>query len=338
MVNAAQEIGAIWLIMFINSLFLGVRLHLRISQRRESLQPSDYLILLAFAILLAGAILTTSLDVQEIRFLASEPDYPRNLDISAAPFMGYMQAGTERYIKGIYVLLICHNAVLCVCKATLLVFFYEVFPKRFRKVLHAASAIVVCTFVANILETVFWCYPLKRMWATTEFLSGNHCALKLIPDYNAAQFASHLVATIVVNSLPLLLLHWVGGKRREVAFAMSIAGFGLLTVTASVIAFVFLLQMQVLKIDLNARHIALISSAVEEAAMFWAGAAGVLSVRKKRREEADSGRGEEEEVLEMKGLVIEVEKRWSVTVEIVEAWGHGWKDPWAARSAESSVS
>lgn len=91
--------GAIWLIMFINSLFLSVRLHLRISQQRESLQPSDYLILLAFAILLAGTILTTSLDVQEIRFLASEPDYPRNLDISAAPFMGYMHAGTERYIK-----------------------------------------------------------------------------------------------------------------------------------------------------------------------------------------------------------------------------------------------
>ena len=170
---------------------------------------------------------------------------------------------------------------------------------------------------------------------TMEFLDVDATRL----GYNAAQFAAHLVATIVVNSLPLLLLHWVGGKRREVAFAMSIAGFGLLTVIASVIAFVFLLRMQVLKVDLNARHIALISSAVEEAAMFWAGAAGVLSVRKKRREEADGGREEEEEeVLEMKGLVIEVEKRWSVTVEIVEAWGHGWKDPWAARRAESSVS
>jgi len=71
--------------------------------------------------------------------------------------------------------------VLCVCKVTLLVFFYEVFPKRFRKVLHAASAIVVCTFVANILETVFWCYPLRRMWAHTESLSNDYCALKLNP-------------------------------------------------------------------------------------------------------------------------------------------------------------
>lgn len=71
--------------------------------------------------------------------------------------------------------------MLCVCKATLLVFFYEVFPKRLRRVLHAATAVVIATFMANLLETLFWCYPLRRMWAPTDFFSSDYCALKLIP-------------------------------------------------------------------------------------------------------------------------------------------------------------
>lgn len=133
----------------------------------------------------------------------------------------------------------------------------------------------------------------------------------------------------------MLLLRWVGGSRREVAFATTVAAFGGLSVFASVTAFVFLLRMQDLKVDPSARHVALVSSGIEEAAMFWAGALGVLSVRKKSREETSEADGEE---TEMKGLVIKVEKRWSVTVEIVEAWGRGWKDPWAAGSTELSVS
>jgi hypothetical protein len=156
--------------------------------------------------------------------------------------------------------------------------------------------------------------------------SAGFCAQQLIPEYNSAQFAAHVCSTAAVVALPMLLLRSVGLGRREVAFAVSILGVGAASVAASAVSFVLLLRMQVYMLDPAAKHASILSVMVDQCVLFSAACLGVLRFRRMKR-------AKEEEELELgansrTGLVIEVERSWSVKVEMVEAWGHGWKDPW----------
>jgi hypothetical protein len=213
-------------------------------------------------------------------------------------------------------------------KATLLSFFYEIFPARLRTTLHFVSTFVFCAFLANIIESLFWCFPFRTMWEPSKgyAASAGYCAQQLIPEYNAAQFGAHVSSTIAVVILPMLLLRSVGWGQQEVAFALSILGVGVASVAASAVSFVLLLRMQVYALDPRAKHASILSVMVDQCVLFSAACLGVLRFRRMKT------RVKEEEELELgasaSGLVIEVETSWSVKVEMVEAWGHGWKDPW----------
>jgi len=227
----------------------------------------------------------------------------------------------------LYGVLFCNLVAVYAAKATILVFFYEVFPARLRAVLHFVTGLVLTTFLAGILATSFWCLPRRRMWDPTIIHSNDSCELRIVPSYNTLLFAMHTTTMVAVVILPMVLLRWVPGMRGgEVAFALSTLGFGAGSVVCSIITFHFILRTSVLSTDPCIKHAATLTILADQSAVFWAATLSAFRVRGRRKEAAGAGDGN--------GLVIEVESRFSVTVEIVSEWGHDWKDPWESGRLE----
>lgn len=207
-------------------------------------------------------------------------------------------------------------------KFTLITFFYEVLPTRLRKTLHLATAFVASAFLVSILATAFWCMPHSRMWQPQFGRGPDFCAPRLLPNYNLTMFCAHITSTVAVSVLPMVLLRWIPGGTKEAAFAFSVMGFGAVAILASSIAYLCIVKLQTLSLDPNLKHSAVIGIVADQNAIFWAASMSVFRVRRLVKEEPsprpDGG----------KSLVIKVEKRYSVTVEIVREWGHGWNDPW----------
>ncbi|KAA8896059.1 hypothetical protein FN846DRAFT_293711 [Sphaerosporella brunnea] len=334
MVDAVGVTVALWVMQAANLVLLAGRLSLRIRRHKQSPKPSDYLMIVSFLCILTQTISLTYLNVDEVRFLNEHPDFPEHLDPLSVPVVGYNQKKRTLALKIFYALTFPNHLALWFAKATLLCFFYEIFPARFRKVLHVISAILAVAFLANIFESLFWCFPFRSMWEPVEGHgpSAGFCAQKLVSAYNSAQFGAHLSSTVVVVILPMLLLRSVGSGRPEAAFALSILGVGLLSIVASIATFVTLLRMRVYMLDLSVKHAAVLSTQADQCVLFTAACVSVFRFRYMNAATAMKRSPSQVEALEMStnppGLVIEVERSWSITVEIVEAWGHGWRDPW----------
>jgi hypothetical protein len=164
------------------------------------------------------------------------------------------------------------------------------------------------------------------MWDPSEINSNNFCALRIVPGYNVMLFTMHTVTMVAVVSLPMVLLRWVPGRRGgEVAFALSTSGFGAVSVVASIVTFHYMLRMSVISLDPSLKHAATLSVLADQNAVFWAACLSVFRVRGRRKESEEVAAAA---TAQGKGLVIKVENRFSVTVEIVSEWGHDWKDPW----------
>lgn len=219
-------------------------------------------------------------------------------------------------------------------KASLLAFMYEIFPACARVPLHAAAAFTAATFVASVLETSLWCMPISDIWtpsATRRPATHGYCPLKMHRGYNAAAFAGHLASTLVLVALPLAVLARVRARRcrGERAFAFTMLAFGGASVAASAVAFAMLLHMEQHQASATARHLTVITGVVDQNAIFCGVCLNVIRVWRAERPRppppppADAAS-------EKRGLVIRVERRWSVHVDIVDRWGYGWKDPWEA--------
>ncbi|KAF8243711.1 hypothetical protein K440DRAFT_611663, partial [Wilcoxina mikolae CBS 423.85] len=83
--------------------------------------------------------------------------------------------------------------------------------------------------------------------------------------------------------------------------------------------------MSVISLDPCLKHAATLSVLADQNAVFWAACLSVFRVRGRRKEPEEVAAAA---ATQGKGLVIKVESRFSVTVEIVSEWGHDWKDPW----------
>ena len=241
-----------------------------------------------------------------------------------------------------FVAILFNHFSLYMSKATLLTFLYEIFPPRLRRVLHCVTIAVVCLFLASLLETLLWCRPLSTMWEHTAgpgfARSGGYCILKLIPVYNNIQFSTHLFSTLLIIVLPLVAMRW-GGRG---AFAVSVLGLGAVSVIASCVAFVCLVNLRPKGVDPRARHAIIISSQADQNALFMAACLSVLRVRRGKQQqqlEGESGMSQARvEIQRGKGLIIQVERRFSLTIDFVEAWPVHWKDPWVgARGSVQST-
>lgn len=202
-------------------------------------------------------------------------------------------------------------------------FLYEIFPKHLRTPLHLSAFYLAATFVASAIETGLWCHPISDIWtpSTTRHLStGGYCTLKISSAYNAIQFSMHMSSMLILILLPVMLLFRAPSRLRgELGFALSILGFGIVSVIASVVAFAMLLRMGNNQTSPTARHMTVLSSVIDQNAIFCGVCLNVVRVWR---------RGMDMAAVEDHGLVIKVEQRWSVHVDIVERWGYGWKDPW----------
>ena len=195
--------------------------------------------------------------------------------------------------------------------------------------LQAASVYVGICFLANLFETVFWCYPQHSMW--TPKTDSDLCKIKLDSSFNSTQFVAHITSTIVVIVLPAVLLGQVEMRRRELAFAFSTFGFGIVSIAASAASYIMVMRISKNPLDPNARHATLVGAIGDQNTIFLAACVSVMKISRKPRDatgEDSSG---------TKGLVIKVERRYSVRVEIVEKWGYGWRDPWEAEMETSRV-
>lgn len=239
---------------------------------------------------------------------------------------------------------------LWAAKAALLVFLYEIFPRHLWKPLHMASGILIVGFVSNLVGSAAWCRPAKLAWKPDIIKhpkSHGYCFSKGDPTYNTIQFTVHVFSTLVVVLLPILLLYRVPARRSgELAFALSSLSFGIISVAASAAAFASLVWMMQERHALlgGARHATMISLVADQNAIFLGACLNVIRIWKNR--DGDDLEGHDTELttttttrteVETKGLVIEVERRWSVHVDIVESWGHGWRDPWEQRSGHEMV-
>ena len=152
-----------------------------------------------------------------------------------------------------------------------------------------------------------------------------YCSAKGAKAFNHAQFPTHLLSTLAVVLLPVLLIARVPTARRtgELAFALSSLAFGLVSVIASSLSYAAMQWMNGSSLTGGARHATVITALLDQNGIFLGACLNVIRVWKKHddRENADVE-------VDTKGLVIQVERRWSVHVEIVDSWGHGWRDPW----------
>lgn len=315
------ELFIIWILFVINLIFLSGRLYIRYRQfdnKFKTYRLSDYLVIIALVLMFAEIILMTYMDNKEIRF-RNKHNSPPKFDVISGVIGGYPPDDKAVYLKQLFALIIMNITTLWTAKAALLAFFYEIFPLRLRQMLKLCSIITTTTFLVNLFGTVFWCSPQDRMW---DIFSPEFCTLKLDPKYNAVQFAIHIASTAVVVILPVLLLGQVGWKRKELPFAFSTLGLGILSLASSTVAYTTLRQLTPVSFDATLRHSIIISSFGDQNALFLAVCLSVLRVSVRRKEVNDQS------------LVIEVRQSWSVDVEIVESWGCSWQDPWQERDQE----
>lgn len=194
-------------------------------------------------------------------------------------------------------------------------FLYEIFPQNLHLPLHVVTGILATTFIANLAENLFWCHPIGTMWnaSTTSAYtaSGGYCAMKMFTPFNIAQFGGHLPGTILVTMLPIVVflhLHGTSGMMRtasgERSFALSMLGLEVLSVAASATAFGVERSLEGIAKKLNpaSRHAVILSSVVDQNAIFLGACLNVLRVWR-------GNRSKETAELEMKGLAIEVERR-----------------------------
>ncbi|KAI5819642.1 hypothetical protein BZA77DRAFT_303139 [Pyronema omphalodes] len=333
MIDVFGETVGIWIFLFIDIIFLLLRFRLRCRKNKtHSLKVSDFLITLAFLFIFTESIINTIMNEKEIRFYHEEPFFPDNLDPVSTPLIGYPLPAKMYYLKILYILLHFNTVALYTVKATLLAFFYEIFPKKLRIILHLTTGIVTLLFLSSFFTTLFWCWPHTRMWAPVNWnqsAPNGFCVMKLSQPYNKIIFGAHISSTIIVIILPSLLLPRVNWKKREVIFALTTLFFGSISVLASTLSFLTVLKLSRHPNNKFARHASILSAAADQNAIFWAACLSVL--RLTRREICRKGDNEDDEEVENKeggGLVIRVERRFSVQVDIVEAWGHDWTDPW----------
>ncbi|KAI5782309.1 hypothetical protein FPQ18DRAFT_360688 [Pyronema domesticum] len=337
MIDVFGETAGIWIFLFADFIFLLFRFRLR-RRQNQSLKVSDFLISSAFIFIFTESIINTIMNEKEIRFYNEDRDFPADLDPVSTPLIGYPLPAKMYYLKILYILLHFNTIALYTVKGTLLAFFYEVFPQKLRIILHVTTATVVSAFLASFFTTMFWCWPHNRMWAPVNWdqdAPNGFCVIKLDEDYNSIIFGAHVASTIIVVILPALLLTRIKWKRREVMFALTTLFFGSISVLASTLSFVTVLRLAEHPNNKFARHASVLSAAADQNAIFWAACLSVLRLTRRESRKVP----EDDEAGSKGGLVIKVERRFSVQVDIVEAWGHDWTDPWQElRTREESRS
>ena len=197
----------------------------------------------------------------------------------------------------------------------MIAFFYEVFPTRLRKILHLITALITSGFLASILATAFWCLPHSRMWPPQAIIGPEFCFLPHILSYNVLLFSCHIASTVAISVLPTVLLRRIPGGTKEAVFAFSVMGFGALTILASSITYLYAVKIQILSSDQNVKHSAVLGMVADQHSVFWAASLSVFQVRRLVELSAGPPQSDDGEA-----LVIKVEKRCSVTVEIVSEW------------------
>ncbi|KAI5780405.1 hypothetical protein EDC01DRAFT_730638 [Geopyxis carbonaria] len=356
MLGPTDETIIIWLMLGMNLLFLLSRLFLR-RRQWSGFQLSDLLIIIAFLLILVESVVITVVNVQERNFMSwmaanpqrqflplSEQDPIRN-------YIWYDKPGNIRYLKFCYALLIFNVLAIWFSKFTLLVFFYEVFPSArvspvLRRFLHAATFVTVATFATNLLETLLWCRPYRNLWNPLSMT--DYCSPKTNPTFISAQFATHLLSTLVLAALPLILL-FMHSSRSERAFAVTVLAFSALSIAAAATAFVMLRRLGgytgTRPVPAAPRHAATIATVADQNAFFLAACLSVVrvSVVRKRTSKGvvDAGGVSADDIKlgggrtrgdivdanaevstgcdrrTSKGMQIQVEKTWCVDVEIV---------------------
>ncbi|TGZ80279.1 hypothetical protein EX30DRAFT_55643 [Ascodesmis nigricans] len=345
MVLAVDGTIGLWIFQLANTIFLGGRLWLRLKGRRERLRVSEYLLIFSYITILGSVIAMTWQTAVEMEFRRQNPMFPKNVDVAQVPgpMGGYQDQQRKQFLQTFWSTTLTNHFTVFSAKIALLVFFIETFPTRMRPVLYTVTAIVFACFLANIFETIFWCWPLSSMWeksSNPKFAAyDGYCAQRLIGNYSQIQFAAHAASTLLVVIVPIILLRWVHSVgASEVIFALTVLGFGIVSVTAAAIALYTILKMDVMELNAADRHGTVLANMADLSTIFWAGCLGVMRFRRRNKtglphvhgqkgvetiseiemQEDESRRGSS---TNLNGLVIEVERSYSVKVEIVDAWG-----------------
>jgi len=327
MVDAIGDVTALWIMLVANLIFLAFRLFVR-RQQRESLRLSDYLLLAAFGVVVAESVLLTYEDAVEINFIKQHPIFLwKQYDPVT---LGITSDQRTTYSKVIFAVQVLNFVTLWLVKSTFLTFFHEIFPRKpviVRRILYICMAYVIATFLANLFQTVLWCRPLSRNWAPQN--PDDVCMMRLDLVYESITFAFHITSTIIIIFLPITLLGRVELQRRELTFALTVMSFGLVSIAASIAAYITLTKLRKnFAFDQSARHAAAITSLADQNAIFLAACLSVIRLRFQRtnnrhvQDRNNVPRPTPVVHSSNNRLVIAVEKSWSVHVDIMESWGH----------------
>lgn len=330
MVDAKAEIITAWCFLSFSFGLLCFRLYVRSQETGRwlrGLKKSDFLILFAFICTLGASALVTDMAVREIRFMDENPKLLHDQDGKSLDPAVLLYRGETRVIfyKCLFATIYCDILSLWASKIAILVFYYEIFPKRraYRWILHICAVILVGTLVAAVFQTTFWCKPISDLWLP-ELDPKRVCNIKLNPDYIRAQAGFHISTVGLVIILPILIITQIAAKRSEMAFALTVLALGSVSIAGSVSAFFTLLKVA---LDLTnhardfapeARHEAVVLHLVDLNCMFIAGCLSALKIRVHKKPPP----------MRSNALEIVVENSWTVQVEMVSAWGgEGDKDP-----------
>ncbi|KAH7349622.1 hypothetical protein B0T11DRAFT_289572 [Plectosphaerella cucumerina] len=147
-------------------------------------------------------------------------------------------ATIERYLKTFYVSVIFYNASLMAVKMTFLFQYWRVLSlavQRYRKVMIAATVIVFCWSVSQILLLMMVCIPIAAFWDRT--VKGN-----CIPSYPTWYIngAGNIITDVIVLVLPLPIVGKLTLARGQKIILLGIFCLGFLTVSISVVRLKFL--------------------------------------------------------------------------------------------------
>lgn len=268
------------------------------------------------------------MSIREIQFIDMQPDSKVTSDPVIFGYKGARRVeyykvcriGLEIYtvaltfLQSLYAIIYCNMISVWTCKFAILTFYYEIFPRQrtYRWVLHLCTAILACTLIASVLQAIFWCNPIHSFWKADP---DGQCQLKLDTDFIRTQAGLHIGTIILVVILPLVILAQIRHNKPELMFALTVLGLGVVSVAGSTTAFLVLQKMALdakkIKFTSESRHAATLMHLVDLNAIFFAGCLSAVKVRVQRKLPP----------MQSNALVIEVEKSWTVQVEMVSSWG-----------------
>ncbi|KAH7198560.1 uncharacterized protein B0J16DRAFT_379006 [Fusarium flagelliforme] len=197
--SGAAVLAVVFTLVGVAFVILVARIYLRLVIQKQKLIAADWLRILAWL----SALATASSDIVYAVEGSLDPANNYTLVNWDVP-----PEKMERVLRFTWASMIPFFTTFYLCKASLIVVYFQLFPpfmKKRRMALWAVSVYCVCAFIASMCLQLFLCFPITRNWEVKE--PEKACSdWSLITTFQTA-WALHFIGSLALFLLPFLILH-----------------------------------------------------------------------------------------------------------------------------------